>query len=305
MTIKLDWNGGSTDIDGYYVYRSETPMDPLNPPTPIATLAKTVKTWTDVNTPRGKLYYYRVSAYKGSEVAITFERAMAYVPYTGPGEPDLVIGDWEAGFFGEIPLNDFIPRNTLLSTVAPGLIVQVDLATRWFKMAYMGKVIYMPDASLGTVMWSALYQNGLVFGDLDPSLIFPYVKTNMGVIPQNKRIIIGEDEFIFRLPRSRKDPLSTGSTNLEKGGNEWDMVYAKLWPTRSLTEFNQNKAFRSFNGLLSAQIGAWTADSNTGASSAVITRAMSSGITGSVDQLIGSTWTVNSIHLVPVLELVL
>lgn len=305
MTIKLDWNGGSTDIDGYYVYRSETPMDGLNPPVPIATLAKTVKTWTDVNTPRGKLYYYRVSAYKGSEVAVTFERAMTYVPYTGPGEPELVMGDWEAGYFGEIPYNDLITGSVLIASISLGLSApNLSAPTRWFKMAHMGKIIYIPDGGLGTVPWDRVYQAGLVFGDLDPALIPQNVKTQLTVIPQNKRILIGEDEFIIRLPRTRKDPLSTATDNLSKGGHEWDMIFAKLFITRTLTEFNQAKGFRSF---IPAQgsVACWTADSSTGSGIGVITRVLATGNNASVDAYSASSWSTNTPQYLPVLELVL
>lgn len=303
MTIKLDWDGGSTDIDGYYVYRSETPMDNLNPPAPIATLPSTTKTWIDTNTPRGKLYYYRVSAYKGGDVAITFERAMAYVPYTGPGEPNLVMGDWEAGYFGEIPIDDLIPVKVLLATVAPGIVTPVVYATRWFKMAYMGKVIYMPDGHIGTAVWRSLYEGGLVYGDLDPALIPPYVTVNAGDFPQNKRFLIGEDEFIFRLPRSRKDPLSTIANSKDKGGNEWDVIYSKLFVTRSLTEFNQNKGFRSFMPAQSPTVGVWTSDLVL-ANSSIISRTMTGSASAYVDAYGASTWSVVS-NLLPVLEFVL
>lgn len=304
MTIKLDWAGGSTDIDGYYVYRSETPMDPLNPPTPIATLAKTVKTWTDVNTPRGKLYYYRVSAYKGTEVAITFERVLAYVPYTGPGEPNLVVGDWEAGYFGEIQINELISPAALVNTVDATIITVDKIPTRWFKMAYQGKVIYMPDAPFGLCNWQALYKSGLVYGDLDPNLIPAYVKSQLGTVAQNKRIVIGEDEFIVRLPRSRKDPTSTVGTTLERGGNEYDMVYAKLFLTRVLADFNPNKGFRSFTPPGPVAISVWTADVYTPNSNNIIWRSLTVGTNASADGMSTSQWTVNTNSYLPVLELV-
>lgn len=302
MSIKLDWDNGSTDIDGYYVYRSESPMNSLNPPAPIATLGKTVKTWIDVNTPRGKLYYYRVSAYKGTEIAITFERAIAYAPYTGPGEPNIVIGDWEAGYFGEIQINELIGVAALINSVGAAVSSPSYFATRWFKMAYLGKVIYMPDFSFGTCYWQNLYTAGLVYGDLDTSLIPAYTKAQLGTVTQNKRIVINDDEFIVRLPRSRKDPSSTSTDAVERGGNEYDMVFAKLFQTRALTQFNPVKGFRSFAIPTANGASVWTADVYSLNSTNIIWRSF---YNNSVDAMSLSAWSTNACSYLPVLELVL
>lgn len=300
MSIKLDWAGGSTDIDGYYVYRSETPMDPLAPPTPFATLPKTTKTWTDTNTPRGKLFYYRVSAYKGSEQAVTLQRAMAYVPYTGPGEPEIVSGDWEAGFFGEMPFDDLAGFAMLNAWSGGTLLSYTVKPTLWLKMAYKGKVLFIPNFPAGTSTFSALYANGCVYGDLDPSLIAPYIKTALGEPVKAKKVVIGEDEFILRTPRSRKDPLSTSNANLDRGGNEIDLIYAKLFLTRSITEFDVNKGFRSYAALGSATYTYLSSDYNNGVN--ILTRVFGGGTY--VDGL-GSAATSATSYWLPVLELVL
>lgn len=297
MSIKLDWAGGSTDIDGYYVYRSETPIDPLAPPSPFATLSKTTKTWTDTNTPRGKLYYYCVSAYKGVEQAVTFQRAMAYVPYTGPGNPELVAGDWEAGFFGEIPFDDLAGYAKLNIWSGGGLTPHTVKPTVWLKMAYKGKVLFIPDFPVGVVYFSTLYGNGCLYGDLDPSLVSPAIKAAFGAPVAPKKVVIDENEFILRTPRSRKDPLSIGTTNLDKGGNEIDLIYAKLFHTRILTEFDQTKGFRSY--LPTGSLYYYTSDYNSG--SGVITRGMAAS---SVDTIAPGSYN-SSNYWLPVLELIL
>ena len=306
MSIKLDWSGGSTDIDGYKVYRSETPINPQNPGLPIVTLGKEVKTWTDENTPRGKLFYYRVSSYKGSESAITFERAMAYVPYTGPGPAELAIGDWEAGYFGEIPVNDLIQINKLKKTL--GLVLTngkiVDKSSNWLKMVYQGKILYMPDNCIGEGYWSNYYTAGLVYGDLNPALIPQAIKTALGEKPQNKRIVIGEDEFIFRLPKSRKDVTSTSTATNDLGGNEWDMVYSKLFAARSLTNFDPVKGFRSFARTDNADRLVMTSDHHS-ATNAIITRQVTYGDTTSTDYMAVGTTDGSVLGVIPVLELVL
>lgn len=158
---------------------------------------------------------------------------------------------------------------------------------------------------MGTIAWSTLYLNGLVYGDLSPDLIPPFVKTNLGVVAQNKRIVIGEDEFIFRLPRSRKDPLSTSQANLDRGGNEWDIIYAKLFLTRTLTEFNQNKAFRSFSTVVPSTTVVMMADLYTGSNTAILGRILSPNSVSAVDAISNGAWGTNTNYILPVLELVL
>lgn len=305
MSIKLDWSGGSTDIDGYKVYRSETPINPQNPGSPIATLGKEVKTWTDENTPRGKLFYYRVSSYKGGESAITFERAMAYVPYTGPGPAELAIGDWEAGYFGEIPVNDLIQINKLKRALGWSNFGTIpDKSSNWLKMVYKGKVLFITDNVIGDGYWSILYTTGLVYGDLNPTLIPQAIKSVFGESPQNKRIVIGEDEFIFRLPKSRKDVTSTSRTTDDLGGNEWDMVYSKLFAARSLTNFDPAKGFRSFARTDNADRMVMTSDYYSG-SKGVVTRRVTYGDTTNTDFIASATADNTLLGVIPVLELVL
>lgn len=306
MSIKLDWSGGSTDIDGYKVYRSETPINPLTPGLPIATLGKEIKTWTDENTPRGKLFYYRVSSYKGSESAITFERAMAYVPYTGPGPTELAVGDWEAGYFGEIEVNDFLPIKLLKQTVGLPLTngTITDKATNWLKMAYKGKILFIPDNVIGEGYWLSLYNLGLVYGDLDKSKIPQIIKTSYSEVPQNKRVVVGNDEYIFRLPRSRKDPSSISTSPNDMGGGEWDMVYAKLFPVRTLAIFDPVKSFRSFPRPDTAHRNVWMADSYNNSKN-IISRQCTASAAASVDKFDFNLGDTISQGLIPVLELVL
>lgn len=302
MPIKLDWDGGSVDIDGYRVYRSEKPMDPLNLPVAIATLGKSIKTWTDNDTPRGKLYYYRISGYKGEDIAVTFERAISYTPYTGPGPSELVCGDWEAGFFGEMLFNDFLSMPTFSAfTAARGCtIAGSSVALRWLKMAYKGSVLFIPDGSIGTLTWNMVYAAGLVYGSLNTDLIPPIIKSSKGIINQNTKITIGEDEFIVRLPRSKSDPLEPLISSPQFGGHEFDLVYAKLFVDRNRNEWGSAKGFRSYRPLN----GVYVLTSDLGNANATQSLVRGGSADSFVDSVSSSSMAGSSSYI-PVLELVL
>ena len=62
---KITWEIGLYNPDTYYIYRSDSPMDPNNLPTPIATLGTGVSEYLDTdNIVEGNTYYYRVDAEK-------------------------------------------------------------------------------------------------------------------------------------------------------------------------------------------------------------------------------------------------
>jgi len=61
--VKLRWQDTNNIEIGHKIYRSDTPMDIQNMPTPIATLNPNTTEYTDEAVIEGNFYYYRVSAY--------------------------------------------------------------------------------------------------------------------------------------------------------------------------------------------------------------------------------------------------
>lgn len=73
MGFRLTWLDLNASEEGHYIYRSTSPMDPQNLPTPIATLGPNVGLYDDGNIVEGLTYYYRVGAFSGSAVMVSDE----------------------------------------------------------------------------------------------------------------------------------------------------------------------------------------------------------------------------------------
>lgn len=67
--VRLQWDDKNMIEKGHKIYRSDSPMDINNLPTPIATLEPNTTEYVDTARTIGNTYYYRVSAYiNGSEM---------------------------------------------------------------------------------------------------------------------------------------------------------------------------------------------------------------------------------------------
>ena len=235
MRITLNWVDEGVAVDNYVVYRSLTPIAIDNLPAPLAILSGNQKTYTDTQVNKNTLYCYRVSGKKGGEEAVSTQYKVSCVPYTGPGPDKIIIGDWEAGLFGTVALGELIDPALLAARVMPDVTVtQKNLATVWWKMAYQGRVVFFPDDTLlSGIGWDGLYARGLVYGDTPVADIQPEVKAKYGEVTQNRRLLIGEHEYIVRLVGSRLDPAGWVSTVPDVIGGEYDKVYASMYYARS------------------------------------------------------------------------
>lgn len=81
MGVLLTWKDNNLSEDGHRIYRSTSPMDPENLPSPLATLGPGVGEYVDGTTLSGLTYYYRVGAFVGGvelvsqEFVVTAEEA--------------------------------------------------------------------------------------------------------------------------------------------------------------------------------------------------------------------------------------
>jgi len=69
----LSWKYDSTGGDGFRIYRSDSPMNPLALPTPLAEVNISEREYVDSTVIAEETYYYRVGAYQGSEEKISAE----------------------------------------------------------------------------------------------------------------------------------------------------------------------------------------------------------------------------------------
>lgn len=86
MGVSLTWQETNVGEDGHRVYRDTSPMDPEDLPTALAELGPNVTSYDDDTAVDDTLYYYRVSAYKGSservssEISITTSPSVSLLP---------------------------------------------------------------------------------------------------------------------------------------------------------------------------------------------------------------------------------
>lgn len=229
MPNKLVWKDRSSGHEGYRIYRSTSFIPENALPAALATVGPQTLEYTDNAVARNVPYHYRVGVFKGNEESLSPDRVLAFMPYTGPGPQKLLRGTWENGYFGALSLGELFDVDEFAAaTGIVGLGTLRYFATRWLKFVYKGKILFFPDASfMISVKASALYQLGLAYGTDDQSLWVDFLKTNYGIVPQNKKIQKGEEQFIVRFPRTRGVPMSETTVQPDSyRGNEIDVCFA-------------------------------------------------------------------------------
>ena len=230
MKIDLKWVNRNVGEEGTRIYRSETAMDPENLPEPLATVGSGVTTYSDTAIIRGKQYFYRFETFKGEDKALSNEISISAIPYSGPGPQKLIMGDYEAGYFGQVTSTEFFTGEEVAyySGLSQGAVI--NNTTNWFKFAHKGKILFIPMKQIrGGVSWTELYNKGLVYGrELEETT--PHTAITIPV-EQLKYVTKNGDNFKVRLMKGAPaDPAvgttisTTDSTGFE--GSEWnDLIY--------------------------------------------------------------------------------
>lgn len=261
MPIKVDWLDRNVTVTGFRVYRAETPIPDSPLPAPIAEVGPTVKTYTDNDVVRNKLYYYRIGTVVGTEETLSTNAAKAFVPDTGPGPTTLKRGDWKCGYFGRFPIGQLLspPEMRQVCGYAGNAI---DTATEWLKFAYNGRVLFFPDTPFGAgSAWSELYALGLVFGDIPSSQWSTNIKTTYGTIAQNKKIVREDWEFMVRLPRCRPlDQFTATEIDVSMFSGEYDNLLGLAFINRTLPATKPYINTNNFDDVLNNATYAITAD---------------------------------------------
>ncbi|ANZ48456.1 putative virion structural protein [Erwinia phage vB_EamM_Caitlin] len=163
MALKLKWknpNVGATTID---IYRGDTVNVSLT--TPLVTLTNGELSWVDTTALFGKTYYYVWAVNTATDRVVSRPQKIEVNDRKGPGPNLLMHGNESYGFFGTVASADFINNNTLLS-VAKNLsgIPQGSVYPTWYKYIRNGKVLFVPNVTLGDTTWQSLYNAGFVYG---------------------------------------------------------------------------------------------------------------------------------------------
>jgi hypothetical protein len=242
MSIKIKWTDRNTIVDGFRIYRSLTPLNDASLPAPLATVAANVFEYTDNTALRNTVYYYKIGAFLGADESLSLNKVLGFMPYTGPGPQTLLKGDYRAGFFGEMGMDELIGFNDFRTyfgiTGWAGPAVQ---PTKWLKFVCNGKILFFPDQGgmAGSITPQQVYQAGLMYGSNDASLIPAAIKTAFpGSFNQVRQLTKGDHVFTVRCPISRADRTSTSSTSVDQRGGEIDQCFAAFYMNRSFLAEN-------------------------------------------------------------------
>lgn len=213
MSISINWQSqASKDIDAIEIYRIVGATGSINVnalPDPIATLSKEATSYVDTNVVDQTIYSYWIAAVKGTERTLNFPITQGFFLNMGPGPRELKRGTWQRGWFGKV-------SNEEMFTAADvrGLVSKLSMFSwnpdYWDKFIYNGKILFIPNKSMGYATLTALYQAGIVYG-VDGNGM--YVPSGAGATNQLTKIRKGDFEFIIRLPRlvDNSASLNTGS----------------------------------------------------------------------------------------------
>jgi hypothetical protein len=230
MGIKINWTDFNTaQPDEFRIYRSSSPIDPLNPPAPLAAVGGNLGTYEDTTTVRNTVYYYMVSAFTAGKGEVFSKNICAgYFPYTGPGPQTLLRGDFNSGYFGVLTVGDFFTATSFKTAVAgPGTVNAS--ATHWIKVASRGKILFIPNHPIATaVTFEQLFAAGLVYSGI-PQEDWPTQATvGRTLVAQNKTIVKNDDVFNVRLLSSRKDRKSNSVVLAEYSGGDFDLGFTAM-----------------------------------------------------------------------------
>lgn len=238
MSIKLSWPDVNAAVaDSIKVYRSTGPIDPLNLPAPLVTLAGNALQYEDTAVVRGTIYYYRVAAFKGADMVISSDQIHGYFPNSGPGPQTILRGDWKRGYFGKVPIAEFLTAADAkaLCGLAAGTAVADTILTYWNKFILDGKILFIPPcAATAGVVWKNIYDAGLMYGTDDtgsaPSTAQTATATN-----QRKVVLAKGFNFLVYSPKASAAPTNAYLATGDVGGSEWFETVARtlLSPTRA------------------------------------------------------------------------
>lgn len=251
MPIKLDWTDPNT-ADDYTIYRSSSPIADGSLPASLAVVPAGTLTYTDNTAVRNQLYYYRVASRKGTDVALTPNKALAYMPYTGPGPQVLNRGDWSFGYFGKLQMSDLFTTQECKNYAGglPGAVENTDAAMGWLKFVYKGKILFIASQAIyNTLTWETLYRAGLIYGNFPSSDWAPTAKTNFGTIPQAKVVTRGDHSFVMRVPTSRAVMVSTSGAAADQIGGEYDLILPYAFQARN---YPDTLGYKQFDDLANA-----------------------------------------------------
>ena len=212
--VILRWQDTNNIEIGHKIYRSNSPMDINNMPTPIADIGVNATQYTDEDVIEGNFYYYRVSAYTTNGEEFSEEVYAEAIIALGPGSDTLIAGDMTAGFFGEVPTTELITGNDLATSIGLTQGTAQFSNEPWLKFVLDDNIIYVAKKPYRhTLTWQSIYQSGAVYGTGDNGY-----NPSVGNRIQDANIVVdGFSLDVTLLKGANSDPA------LYSGG--WDVAF--------------------------------------------------------------------------------
>jgi len=235
--VILRWQDTNNIELGHKIYRSDTPMDIQNMPSPIATLNPNTTEYTDEAVIEGNFYYYRVSAYTTNGEEFSNEVYTEAIIAIGPGPSTLIAGDMTAGFFGEVPTSELITGDDLATAIGLTAGTSQYSTEPWLKFALDGNIIYVAKKPYRhTVSWQHIYQAGAVYGTGDNG----YNPSGGDILQDTNISVDGFSLDVTLLKGANTDPTGTDATGYDLAfthNSEWNRL---MYPIHSGIHTNSN-----------------------------------------------------------------
>ena len=229
--IKLQWKDRNFSEEQHRIYKSNTPMTLGMLPSPIVTLGSNITEYIDYDVIEGNTYYYRISAVRGSDEAVSDELMMVAEELNlGPGNDVLIAGDMSAGFFGEVPTSELITGDDLAAQLGLTQGTAQYSNEPWLKFALDDNIIYVAKKPYRhSISWESIYQAGAVYGTGDNGL-YPSGGNRL----QDANINVdGFNLDVTLLKGANTDPAiitSSGYDPIETHNSEWNRL---MYPIHS------------------------------------------------------------------------
>lgn len=153
----------------------------------------------------------------------------AFDPGPSPGPQELIAGDLNHGFYGEVPFDEVITGMSLAAEIglSEGTVIN-EKTNAWLKFALDGKVLFVAKKPLRyEISWNAIYAAGAVYGMEGPGII-PALESAVPETDQTAQVAIESGHrFKVRLMTgaiSDPFPYTSRVDDSEYAGGEWNAL---------------------------------------------------------------------------------
>lgn len=195
MELTLSWINRTPNADSIQIFRADEPFAETSLPEPLASVAGDQSTYVDATVTFGQTYYYRTRTVKGSETATSALMKVIATTYTGPGPQELISGDSECGFFGEVTEQELDSPFQVIARAMEVTNKNLGNSTNWLKFYYKGKILFVAKNAYHQASYQRLYLARVTTGKKGPPK-YP-LSVNL-TLEQYREDVIRGQRFIVR-----------------------------------------------------------------------------------------------------------